>query len=493
MNHPMADEQILIVDDDSAIREALRSTLESFGYPIGVASNGVQAVSLLQSQRPWSLILTDLVMPGMNGMSLLEHVQQKCPEIPVILVTGVHDISIALEAIRRGAYDYVLKPFQREQLMVVVGRALEKRRLEAENLSYKNELESLVKARTDLLNHALSDLRRALDERELANRELERSYNLTLEALGSALDLKDAETEGHSRRVTGYTMAIARAMELPHDRREVIGRGAFLHDLGKMAIPDAILRKPGRLTPEEQAVMRDHCELGYRILKPIPFLHEAAEIVYCHQEQYDGRGYPRNLKGDQIPLGARIFAVADAFDAITSDRPYRAAQSISSARREIEKFSGTQFDPAVVRIFLTIPEHFWTQLRDQITGTPPPRRLSTEVAKWQRSNSGGNGHHPTGGKMNTVLTGGEILQALQSLPGWNLKGDTIERLYEFPNFVEAMGFVNRIAEAAETMNHHPDIAVNYNRVKLTLVSHDMGGVTQRDIRMAGKINEITAI
>jgi putative nucleotidyltransferase with HDIG domain len=160
-------------------------------------------------------------------------------------------------------------------------------------------------------------------------------------------------------------------MELPHDNIRVIARGAFLHDVGKMAIPDAILRKPGRLSPEEQEIMRHHAQLGYQILHRIPFLREAADIVYSHQECFDGSGYPRGLKGDQIPLGARIFAIADTLDAITSDRPYRAAQSIPAGRREIERNSGRQFDPEIVQVFLSIPDHIWQELRDEI-GVPTP-------------------------------------------------------------------------------------------------------------------------
>jgi putative nucleotidyltransferase with HDIG domain len=242
-----------------------------------------------------------------------------------------------------------------------VRRALETRRLRLENLAYQTRLESLVSARTEMLRKALADL--------------ERSYDITLEALGDALDLKDAETEGHSKRVTAFTIAIARAMELPQERVRIIARGVFLHDVGKMAIPDAILRKPGRLSLQEQAVMREHAHLGYQLLRNIPFLQEAAEIVYSHQERYDGSGYPRGLRGDQIPLGARIFAIADTFDAITSDRPYRAAQSIPSGRREIERHASKQFDPEIVKVFLSVPEKIWQDLRHEIEAQSAKRHF----------------------------------------------------------------------------------------------------------------------
>jgi putative nucleotidyltransferase with HDIG domain len=221
-----------------------------------------------------------------------------------------------------------------------------------ENRAYQTNLESLVAKRTD-------DLRRAM-----AN--LERSYDITLEALGDALDLKDAETEGHSKRVTAFTIAIARAMGLPVEDIRVIARGAFLHDIGKMAIPDTIIRKPGKLDPDEVAIMREHCYHGYQMLKKIPFLQEATEIVYSHQEKYDGTGYPRGLKGEEIPLGARIFSIADTLDAITSNRPYRPAQSLAAAREEIERWSGRQFDPEVVKVFLRMPDNIWEDLRREI-------------------------------------------------------------------------------------------------------------------------------
>jgi len=360
-------ERILVVDDEDSIRNLVTSILTHAGHECRTAASGEEALGILRKNASYSLVLSDLAMDGMDGLALLERIRRLEPQLPVVLVTTLHDISVALSAIRKGAYDYLLKPFERDQLLATVGRALENHRLKVENQAYQNRLEALVAARTELLQQKNAELVRAKDE-------LERSYDFTLEALGDALDLKDAETEGHSKRVTAFTIAIARAMELPSERVRLIARGAFLHDVGKMAIPDAILRKPGRLTSEEQLLMREHAVKGYQMLNRIPFLKEAAHIVYSHQERFDGSGYPRGLKGDQIPLGARIFAVADTFDAITSDRPYRAAQSISSARREIQKHSGAQFDPHVVDTFLSIPEELWQTLRDEIDSQAKPKK-----------------------------------------------------------------------------------------------------------------------
>jgi putative nucleotidyltransferase with HDIG domain len=348
----MSTERILVVDDEEAIREIVSSMLSAAGYRCSQAASGLQALNVLESGQEFELMLSDLMMAEMDGVALLERTKEKYPDMPVIMVTAVHDISVALAAIRNGAYDYLLKPFEREQLLATVRRALEHRRLKLENRAYQSNLESLVAARTEQLRQAMTDL--------------ERSYDITLEALGDALDLKDAETEGHSKRVTAFTIAIARAMGLSSQEIRVIARGAFLHDIGKMAIPDAILRKPGKLTEDEQAIMREHCYRGYQMLRKIPFLAEAAEIVYSHQEMHDGTGYPRGLKGDEIPLGARLFAIADTLDAITSDRPYRAAQTFAAAKEEIKRWGGRQFDPKCVEIFCQMPESIWTDLRREI-------------------------------------------------------------------------------------------------------------------------------
>src|ERR1043165_1027066 len=303
----MATERILVVDDEEPIREIISSMLSAAGYVCKEAGSGMEALAILTSGEEFELMLSDLMMADLDGIGLLERTKERYPDMPVVMVTAVHDISVALAAIRNGAYDYLLKPFEREQLLAMVRRALEHRRLKLENRAYQSNLESLVAARTEQLRQAMTDL--------------ERSYDITLEALGDALDLKDAETEGHSKRVTAFTIAIARAMGLSGDKIRVIARGAFLHDIGKMAIPDAILRKPGALTEAETEIIREHCFRDYQMLKKSPFLSEASEIVYAHQERFDGTGYPRGLRGQDIPLGARIFSVADTLDAITSDRP----------------------------------------------------------------------------------------------------------------------------------------------------------------------------
>jgi len=354
----LAQEKILVVDDEEAIREVVTTLLEAQGYRCAMVGNGRLAQEQLLRDSP-DLVLSDMVMPEMDGMRLLEWLRGHEPDVPVIMVTAMHDLSTALEAMRRGAYDYILKPFEKDQLFLCVRRALEHRRLVLENRNYQRNLENLVEERTTQLREAFS--------------QLEQSYDHTLEALGGALDLKDAETEGHCQRVTAYTISIARQMNLDPGMLRQIARAAFLHDIGKMAIPDDILRKPGPLTEEERAVMRRHCEIGYEMLMRIPFLRDAAEIVLTHQEFYDGTGYPRGLKGEEIPLGSRIFAVADALDAMISDRPYRRARSIEAAREEIERCAGTQFDPVVVSVFLSMPSSLWLQLRENIAA---PYQLS---------------------------------------------------------------------------------------------------------------------
>lgn len=352
--------RILVVDDEAQVRIMIGATLEHQGYEVELAGNSGEALEALELNT-FELVLTDIVMQGGNGIALLERIHELHPHLPVIMVTAVHDIGVAIDSMRRGAYDYLLKPFEREHLVATVQRAVEHRHALQESQNYQQSLEHVVRARTEMLRQAMEDL--------------EHSYDITLEALGDALDLKDSETEGHSKRVTAYTIALARACGISPSQIKVIARGAFLHDIGKMAIPDEILRKPGKLTPEEQEIMREHCPRGYHMLRKIPFLAEAAEIVFTHQEHFDGSGYPSGLRGSQIPIGARIFAIADTLDAITSDRPYRKGRSFDAAREEILRCSGTQFDPAVVEVFLKIPTELWQELRAEITNQN--KRFST--------------------------------------------------------------------------------------------------------------------
>lgn len=349
---PCATVRVLVVDDEALVRSIIRATLEHQGYDVQLAASGREALEML-AHNAFDLVLTDIVMQDGNGIALLERIHAQQPNLPVVMVTAVHDIGVAINSIRSGAFDYLLKPFEQEHLVGMVQRALDHRQTLQENSNYLQNLEQLVQARTEMLRLAIEDL--------------EHSYDITLEALGNALDLKDSETEGHSKRVTAYTITLARAMGITPAEIKVFARAAFLHDIGKMAIPDEILCKPGALTSEEQKIMREHCTRGYHMLRKIPFLSESAEIVYSHQEHYDGSGYPRGLHGSDIPIGARIFAVADALDAITSDRPYRKARSFDAARDEILRCSGTQFDPDIVEVFLKFPNELWRELRSEIT------------------------------------------------------------------------------------------------------------------------------
>ena len=363
--------RVLVVDDQRQSRADIDGMLEKAEYSTVLSSGGAEAIARIEQDPPYDLVLSDLTIAGRDGNGLIGRMRQTLPETPLVLLTPGRDEGAALVAVRQGAYDYLVKPFEKDQLVATVRRAVDYRRLLQQNAMYRQDLEQLVSARTGMLHQAISDL--------------ERSYDITLEALGDALDLKDAETEGHSKRVTAFTIALARGAGIPPQQIPVVARGAFLHDIGKMAIPDAILLKPSKLQADEQKVMREHCARGYQMLRKIPFLQEAAEIVYAHQEHYDGSGYPRGLKGDQIPLGARIFAVADTLDAITSDRPYRKGTTFGAARLEIKRCSGTQFDPKVVAVYLSLPDQLWEDLRAEITTQAkklaPPLQLEPKAPK----------------------------------------------------------------------------------------------------------------
>jgi putative nucleotidyltransferase with HDIG domain len=345
---------ILIVDDDPTIRDLLAEGLSESGYRCATARDGAEGLRRLR-QNGYELVVSDIDMPEMDGVQLLQEVKRFRPDTEIIMLTGLVDVETAIQSMRLGACDYLTKPFNLAEVRITVERALEKRRLVLENREYQRHLEERVRERTA---------------------ELSRSYQTTLEALATALDTRDSETLGHSLRVAAYTVAVARRMGVTEPELTDLYRGALLHDVGKIGIPDAILRKPGRLTPEEWNEMRRHPELGYRILAGIDFMERARQIVLSHQERYDGRGYPRGLKGKEIPLGARIFAVVDTLDAMISDRPYRKALGYERARLEIRKHCGTQFDPDVVRAFLEISEADWRAIQEKVMQEVLTRGLS---------------------------------------------------------------------------------------------------------------------
>jgi putative nucleotidyltransferase with HDIG domain len=340
--------KIMLVDDEIAICEMLSKRLAAEEFVCRTCGSGAEALEHLQ-REPFDLVISDLRMPGMPGLTLLEKVRSKFPHTGFIVATGVDDVRVGIQAMKQGAADYLVKPFEAEAVVRSVHGAMEKRRLELELQNYRQRLEELVGQRTKQLHAAM--------------RRIELTYDETLEALAASLDLRDNETAGHSRRVTRYSLEIAKAMGCPPEQLKHIVRGAYLHDIGKIGIPDSILLKPANLSPEERAIMECHARIGYELVARIAFLAGAAEIVLTHQERYDGTGYPQGLVGEEIPLGSRIFAVADTLDAMTSDRPYRRALPFSQAREEMERESGRQFDPQVVRAFLAIPEGVWEQIR----------------------------------------------------------------------------------------------------------------------------------
>jgi putative nucleotidyltransferase with HDIG domain len=356
----MPQERILIVDDEESVSGVISAMLESSGYTATVTNSAEEAMARLQQDPDYDLVLSDIMMPGIDGLTLLDQIGADHPGMPVVMFSGVNNIHVVTNAFRRGAIDYLLKPFARAELESIVLRAVEHGRLRKQNTIYRQNLESIASARTGRLRSTMQDL--------------ERSYDITLEAMGDALDLRDEATEGHSRRVTAYTTALAQAMGLNSDELRVIARGAFLHDIGKIATPDSILLKPSKLSDEEMTIMKEHCERGYEMVRKIPFLREAAEIIYAHQERFDGSGYPQGLRGEEIPLGARIFAITDSLDAMTSDRPYRKGMTVAVATEEIARCAGKQFDPQIVEVFLAMPNETWSRLRAEIERPTPSTR-----------------------------------------------------------------------------------------------------------------------
>ena len=349
----MPTRQILIVDDDAQVRDVLHQIFLSADYGCLLATNGQEGLEVFRASRP-PLTVTDLKMPVMDGIALLDGIRREDADAAVIVLTGAPDVKTAIDSLKLGAYDFIMKPVNVDELLFAAERALERRQL----LIERREYHALLERRVEEATHSLQS----------AYRQLQETYRTTLEALGSALDSRDVGTEAHSRRVHGYALATAREYGVPEADIADLEHGVLLHDIGKIGIPDAILLKSGPLTPEEWQTMRRHPEIGKRLIETIPFLRGAVPVVYSHHERWDGTGYPRRLKGKDIPLGARIFSVVDAFDAMTFDRPYSKAIPFEAAYTEIKRCAGSHFDPAVVEAFLRVPEAMLGEIRRKSAG-----------------------------------------------------------------------------------------------------------------------------
>jgi len=318
---------ILIVDDEPSGRDTLESILEPEGYTLVMAENGYQAIEKALVIQP-DVILLDVMMPGMNGFEVCRRIREEknLAEIPILFLTALDDRRSLLNGLEAGADEFISKPYDRYEL-----------RARLLGITRLNRFRKLTEERSNL---------------ERAHTELMTAYDATIAGWSHALDLRDKETEGHSQRVTLLTLKLAEAFGMNQEELIHIRRGALLHDIGKLGIPDSILHKPGKLTETEWEMMRRHPQYAYDMLYPIDYLHPALSIPYCHHEKWDGTGYPRGLKGEEIPQSARLFAIADVWDALTSDRPYRPAMSEEFASNYVQEQSGKHFQPEVVELFL---------------------------------------------------------------------------------------------------------------------------------------------
>jgi len=331
------EDRILIVDDEEMICDMLSRRLTKEGYSCVTAHSGREALTHFYKDA-FSLIISDIKMPEMDGIELLKKVKTMHPKMIVIIVTAYPEIDMAVEAMRVGAYDFIIKPADLDLVLLSVRRALEKKRLEEEVEVYHKNLERLVEERTVKLQQAYRTLKKAhLD---------------SVKVLAEAIDAKDPYTRGHSDRVRRMSLQIATSLGLSEERVEALEYGALLHDIGKIGIKDEILQKPGVLSTEEYQTIQEHPLIGVKIVEGIEFFKDKMPMIRNHHEHYNGRGYPDGLVGEAIPLEARIIAVPDAFDAMASLRPHRRAMALQDILLEMEKCKGSQFDPNILEIFL---------------------------------------------------------------------------------------------------------------------------------------------
>jgi putative nucleotidyltransferase with HDIG domain len=347
MTDSPANPRLLIVDDEPEVRGVLHDLLSST-YQCVEASSAEEALAQLR-EHVFDLVISDITMSGMSGLEMIPHVKTVSPDTVIVMISGMQTIESAINALRLGAFDYLMKPFDLRQAEAAVSRALEYHELVVAKKLYETRLEELVEQRTAELDQALDSL--------------EQAYRTTLQALTAALETRDAETHGHSERVVTYSLRLGREYGLTTANMKALEFGSLLHDIGKIGVPDAILRKPAKLTDEEWVRMREHPLHGQQILRGIDFLKGAAKVVAQHHEKWDGSGYPLGLKAEDIDICARIFSVADAFDAITSDRVYRKGRPYEAAALELNEWAGRQFDPKVVEAFHRVPQEDWDELR----------------------------------------------------------------------------------------------------------------------------------
>jgi putative two-component system response regulator len=337
---------ILVVDDEDTIRRVITRVLTRGGYKDVVTANSSEEARILLGAKEFDLMLTDMQMPGGSGLDLLARVRIEQPFLAILMVTGSDDPGLAEEVLSLGAYGYMIKPFKNNELLINVSNALRRRDLEIENKAHRDGLEDLVRERTKELWATINHL-------EAAEKDLLASRTETIHRLALAAEYRDEETGHHIERMSHYCELLARAAGVDEDLCSTIREASSLHDVGKIGIPDNILLKPGSLTRQERAVIETHAEIGHRILigSESPLLQLAATIALTHHEQIDGSGYPNGLSGEEIPVAGRIAAIADVFDALTTNRPYRRAFAIGVAAEMMKKEAGTHFDPELLEVF----------------------------------------------------------------------------------------------------------------------------------------------
>lgn len=347
---PMANDElssVLVVDDEEPIRKVLRRLLDRNGYDCMTAADADEARKLLRD-KPFAIVLTDMNMPGVSGLDLIMQITAEYPDIATVMITGLDDAKLADAALEMGAYGYIIKPFEPNEVLINVANALRRRSLEIENRNHRVRLEQMVKDRTSELWNAIAQL-------ENAEKELRLSREETIQKLSIAAEFRDDETGRHIERMSRYCGLLAGTMDEDSERVEILRLASQMHDVGKIGIPDQILLKPGPLTPDERVVIERHCDIGYRILvgSKSNLLNVASTVALAHHEKFDGSGYPRGLAGEEIPIEGRIAAIADVFDALTSDRVYKRAMPLGKALDVLREGRGTHFDPDLLDLFLS--------------------------------------------------------------------------------------------------------------------------------------------